>query len=282
MVIVLALSSALVYGAADFCGGLASRRSAALAVVGGSQLAGLLALLLLLPVLGGSPTWTDAAWGAAAGLAGALGLAVFYRALAAGVMSVVAPVTAVCAAAVPVVVGLALGESLQLSSVLGTGLALAAVGLVAAEGGRPSLRAARSAGLGAALVAGTAFGVFFVLLDQPAEASGLWPLVPARAASLVLVLVAATALGTASGSWPRLASGSLPLVALAGVLDMAANALFLLATREGLLAIAGVLASLYPVSTVVLAQVVLRERLHRSQALGFVAAIGAVALIALP
>lgn len=282
MVIVLALSSALVYGAADFCGGLASRRSAALAVVGGSQLAGLLALLLLLPVLGGSPTRSDALWGAAAGLAGALGLAVFYRALAAGVMSVVAPVTAVCAAAVPVVVGLALGESLQLASVLGTGLALAAVALVAAEGGRPSLQAARQAGLGAALVAGTAFGVFFVLLDQPAEASGLWPLVPARAASLALVLLAAGALGVTSGARPRLAAGSLPLVVLAGVLDMAANALFLLATREGLLAVAGVLASLYPVSTVLLAQVVLRERLHRSQALGFVAAIGAVALIALP
>ncbi len=282
MVIVLALSSALVYGAADFCGGLASRRSAALAVVGGSQLAGLLALLLLLPVLGGSPTGSDALWGAAAGLAGALGLAVFYRALAAGVMSVVAPVTAVCAAAVPVVVGLALGESLQLASVLGTGLALAAVALVAAEGGRPSLQAARQAGLGAALVAGTAFGLFFVLLDQPAEASGLWPLVPARAASLALVLLAVGALGVSSGAWPRLAAGSLPLVVLAGVLDMAANALFLLATREGLLAVAGVLASLYPVSTVLLAQVVLRERLHRSQALGFVAAIGAVALIALP
>ena len=278
MVIVLALSSALVYGAADFCGGLAARRSAVLAVVGVSQLAGLLALLLLLPVLGGRPTPTDALWGAAAGLAGALGLAVFYRALAAGVMSIVAPVTAVCAATVPVVVGLAMGESLQLAAVLGIVLALTAVGLVAAEGGRPSLRSARQAGLGAALLAGTAFGLFFVLLDQPSEGSGLWPLVPARAASLLLVLVAAGA----SGSRPRLAAGALPLVVLAGVLDMAANALFLLAAREGLLAVAGVLASLYPVSTVLLAQVVLQERLHRSQLLGLGAAVGAVALIALP
>jgi len=278
VVIVLALSSALVYGAADFCGGLAARRSAVLAVVGVSQLAGLLALLLLLPALGGRPTPTDAAWGAAAGLAGALGLAVFYRALAAGVMSIVAPVTAVCAASVPVVVGVAMGESLRLTAVLGIGLALTAVGLVAAEGGRPSLRSARRAGLGAALLAGTAFGVFFVLLDQPSEDSGLWPLVPARAASLLLVLVAAGG----SGSRPRLAAGAVPLVALAGVLDMAANALFLLAAREGLLAIAGVLASLYPVSTVLLAQVVLQERLHRSQVLGLGAAVGAVALIALP
>ena len=278
VLIVLALSSALVYGAADFCGGVATRRSAVLAVVGLSQLAGLAALLLLLPALGGRLTAVDARWGAAAGLAGSFGLAVFYRALASGVMSVVAPATAVCAAAVPVVAGLALGESLRLTAVLGTLLALVAVALVAAEGGRPTLRSARQAGLGAALLAGVAFGVFFVLLDQPADDSGLWPLVPARGASLLLVLVASIA----TRQVPRLVRGAVPLVLLAGVLDMAANALFLLATREGQLALAGVLASLYPVSTVVLAQLVLRERLHRSQALGMVAAVGAVALIALP
>lgn len=278
MLFVLALASAVVYGAADFCGGLAARRSAVLAVVGVSQLAGLLALLLLLPVLGGSPTGSDVLWGTAAGLAGAAGLAVFYRALADGVMSVVAPVTAVCAATVPVGVGLALGESLQLPAVVGIVLALLAVGLVSAERGRPSLRPDRQAGLGPALLAGTAFGLFFVLLDQPSEGSGLWPLVPARAASLLLVLVTAAI----SRSRPRLGPGAVPLVVLAGVLDMAANALFLLAAREGPLAVAGVLASLYPVSTVVLAQGVLRERLHRSQAFGMVTAIAAVVLIALP
>ncbi len=281
MVIVLALSSALVYGAADFCGGLAARRSAVLAVVGVSQLVGLLALLVLLvavPAVGGTLTGTDALWGAAAGLAGAAGLAIFYRALAGGVMSVVAPVTAVSAAALPVLAGLALGESVDVAPALGMALALVAVALVAAEGGRPSLRAARQTGLGAAVVAGTAFGLFFVLLDQPSDGSGLWPLVPARAASLLLVLTVAGA----TRARPRLAAGALPLVVLAGVLDMAANALFLLATREGLLAVAGVLASLYPVSTVLLAQVVLRERLHRSQAVGLLTALGAVALIALP
>lgn len=278
MLVLLALSSALVYGAADFCGGVATRRSAVLAVVGLSQLAGLLALLLLLPALGGTLSGVDALWGAAAGLAGSFGLAVFYRALASGTMSVIAPVTAVCAASVPVVAGLALGETLQATAVVGTALALVAVGLVAAEGGRPTLRAVREAGLGAALLAGAAFGVFFVLLDQPADDSGLWPLVPARAASLVLVAVAATA----TRSLPRLVRGAVPLVLLAGVLDMAANALFLLATAEGELALAGVLASLYPVSTVVLAQLVLHERLRRSQAVGMLTVVAAVVLIALP
>lgn len=275
MVVVLALSSALVYGAADFCGGLASRRTPALAVVALSQLAGLVALLALLPLLGGSPTSADLVWGAGAGLAGGLGLAVFYRALADGVMSVVAPVTAVCAAAVPLVAGLALDERLSLPALLGIGLALIAIALVATDGPRPSLRAARAAGLGIALLAGALFGLFFVLLDQPAEASGLWPLVGARLASIVLVV--ALARGRIGPATER---SVLPLVVLTGVLDMTANALFLLAAREGLLAVAGVLASLYPLSTVLLAQTVLRERLLPSQVGGLVAAVAAVALIA--
>jgi len=278
MVVVLALSSALVYGAADFCGGLAARTSRTLAVVAVSQLAGLLALLLLLPLLGGSPSVLDLVWGSAAGVAGAVGLAIFYRALADGVMSVIAPVTAVCAAAVPVVFGLALGERLTAAAGAGIALALMAVTLVAAEGGRPSLATARQAGLMSALAAGAAFGLFFVLLDQPSSDSGLWPLVGARTASLVVV--AALAAGTRSGL--ALSAGALPLVVVAGVLDMAANALFLLAAREGLLAIAGVLASLYPVSTVLLAQVVLRERLTRTQVAGLLSAVTAVSLIALP
>ena len=275
MVVVLALSSALVYGAADFCGGLASRRMPALAVVGLSQLSGLIALLVLLPLLGGSPTRADLAWGVAAGLAGALGLAMFYRALADGVMSVVAPVTAVCAAAIPLLAGLAFDERLSLPAVLGIGLALVAIALVATDGPRPSLRAARAAGLGIALLAGVLFGLFYVLLDQPAESSGLWPLVGARLASIVLVVLLAR--GRAGLAVDR---KMLPLVVFAGVLDMTANALYLLAAREGLLAVAGVLASLYPVSTVLLAQSVLRERLLPSQVGGLVAAVAAVALIA--
>lgn len=278
MVVLLALSSALVYGGADFCGGLASRRTGALAVVALSQLAGLLALLLLLPLLGGAPTAVDLLWGAAAGLAGAVGLAVFYRALADGVMSVVAPLTAVCAAAVPVLLGIALGERLAAPAVAGTALALVAVALVAAEGGLPSLETARKAGLLPALASGAAFGLFFVLLDQPRPTSGLWPLVGARLASVALVVVLARA--TRSPLAPPRAV--LPLAAVAGVLDMTANALFLLAAREGLLAVAGVLASLYPVSTVLLAQAVLHERLAAVQVAGLVAATAAVALIAVP
>jgi drug/metabolite transporter (DMT)-like permease len=276
--VVLALGSALVYGAADFCGGLASRRATAFAVVALSQIAGLVAVVALLPVIGGDPTPADLAWGAAAGLAGAAGLVLFYRALATGVMSIVAPVTALTAAAVPVLSGLALGERLPPWATVGIVLALVAVVLVAAEGGLPTLRAARSAGLLPALAAGVGFGVFFVLLDRTRPESTLWPLVASRSVSGLLVVVLAFGTGASLLVRGRTAG----LVVLAGVLDMAANTLFLVATQQGQLAITGVLASLYPVSTVVLAQVVLRERLVRVQLAGLAAAAVAVVLISLP
>jgi drug/metabolite transporter (DMT)-like permease len=276
--VLLALASAVVYGAADFCGGLATRRATAFAVVALSQLAGLLALLFLLPWVGGDPTGADLAWGAAAGVVGATGLVLFDRALAEGVMSVVAPVTAVSAAALPVLGGIALGERIGPWTVAGIVLALVAVVLVAAEDGLGSLRTARPASLLPALAAGAGFGLFFVLLDRTAQAAELSPLVATRVVSVLAVVVLAR-LAARPLSAPR---GALPVVLLTGVGDMTANALFLLAAQQGQLAITGVLASLYPVSTVVLAQLVLRERLAATQAAGLVAAGVAVVLIALP
>jgi drug/metabolite transporter (DMT)-like permease len=279
MAMVLALASAVVYGMADFCGGLSSRRAATVAVVTVSQAAGLVALVPLLPLLGGDPDRADLAWGAGAGIAGAAGLLLFYRALAVGVMSVVAPVTAVSAAALPVLGGLLLGERIGLLAALGIVLALGAVALVAAEGGLSSLRAARLDTVAPALAAGAGFGVFFVLLDRTGEDSGLSPLVAARVVSVLLV----GTLTLAARRSLRVPRAALPVVLLAGVGDMAANALFLVATQVGgSLAITGVLASLYPASTVVLAQVVLRERLAGVQRAGLAVAAAAVVLIALP
>jgi drug/metabolite transporter (DMT)-like permease len=277
--VVLALVSAVVYGAADFLGGLASRRTSVFGVVALSQIVGLGALLLLLPWLGGRVGPADLAWGAAAGLAGAAGLVIFFRALALGVMSVIAPVTAVTAAAVPVLVGLLSGNRIGTWAAAGIALALIAVVLVCAEGGLSALRRAQRASVSPALVAGAAFGLFFVLLDRTSQGSGLTPLVAARLASLTLVVLIAVSRGQSL----RVTRAALPLVALSGVGDMSANALFLLATQqEGQLAITGVLASLYPVSTVVLAQMVLRERLARAQLVGLGTAVAAVVLITLP
>jgi drug/metabolite transporter (DMT)-like permease len=278
-VVLLALASAVVYGTSDFLGGLASRKASVFGVVALSQVAGLAALLALLPWLGGPVTVADLAWGIAAGLAGATGLVVFFRTLAAGVMSVVAPVTAVTAAAVPVLVGLLEGDRIGVWSAAGIVLALIAVVLVSAEGGLSALRAARPASLPPALAAGAAFGVFFVFLDRTGDGSGLTPLVAARLASVCLVVAVAFA-----GRRPlRVARPALPLVVASGVGDMSANALFLLATQQGgQLAIVGVIASLYPVSTVLLAQVVLRERLVPAQLAGLASAFAAVVLITLP
>lgn len=279
MAIVLALASAVVYGTADFLGGLASRRASVFGVVAVSQLVGLVALLALLPWLGGPVGAEDLAWGAASGLAGSTGLVIFFRALAGGVMSVIAPVTAVTAAAVPVLVGLLGGDTIGPWAAAGIALALAAVVLVSAEGGLAALRSARPATLAPALAAGAAFGLFFVLLDRTSQDSGLTPLVTARLASVGLVVLIALA-GKRSLMVGRTA---LPLVALSGVADMTANALFLLATQQpGQLAITGVLASLYPVSTVILAQVLLRERLAGAQVAGLGTAVAAVVLITLP
>lgn len=271
----LALASAAVYGAADFMGGLAAKRMQALVVVAVSQLAGFLVVLALAGPLGGTPRPRDLVVGAAAGFVGALALTVFYRALAAGSMSVIAPVTAVCTALVPVVAGLASGDAVRAPALVGFALALPAVALVAGQGRLGGLRI----GLGplvAALVAGTGFGIVLLLLHATSTGSGLWPLVAARVASALAigVLLAVRRIPV------RLPRAGLPLVVAAGVADMAANALFLVAVRGGQLSVVGLLSSLYPVSTVVLATLLLRERLSPVQLAGVGGCAVAVALIA--
>lgn len=161
----------------------------------------------------------------------------------------------------------------------GIGLALVAVVLVSAEGGLSALLAVRPASLLPPLLAGTMFGTFYVLLDQTSSSSGLTPLVGARLSALALVAVVALACRRPL----RVDRAALPKVAASGICDVAANALFLLATQlDGQLAITGVLASLYPVSTVVLAQILLRERLVGTQMAGLGATVTAVVLITLP
>lgn len=277
MAVLLALASAATYGAADFLGGLSSRRAPAVAVTLVSQAAGLVVLLCAVAVLGGSPTRADLAWGAASGLAGGVGLLLLYRGLAGGTMSVVAPITAVCAAAVPVGAGLAMGERPSALALTGVVVALLAIVLVSREeapAGAP--RGPVTAAVRTALLAGVAFGLFFVLLERTGDEAGLWPLVTARGGSIALL----AAIGQVAGEPLRVPRAALGGVLAAGILDMTANVLYLLAVREGLLSLVAVLSSLYPASTVLLATVVLRERLHPVQRTGLAAAAAAVALIA--
>ncbi|MFG6195675.1 EamA family transporter [Nonomuraea sp. JJY05] len=274
MTVILATACAVVYGTADFFGGLATRRSQVLSVVMLSQIAGLLLILALLPVLPGTAGAAALSWGLAAGLSGAAGLVLFYRALATGVMSVVAPTTAVTSAALPVVFGLATGERPAFWALVGVALALCAVLLISQDrstDGRGSLASVLTA-----LAAGAGFGGFFILLAMAPDNAGLWPLVGARVSSITTVALLALVTRRALKPGP----GSLHIIVAAGVLDMAANVLYLLAQQDGLLSLVAVLVSLYPASTLLLARQVLGERLRAIQVAGVACALGAVALIA--
>src|SRR3954464_7737737 len=271
----LALMSAILYGAADFVGGLTSRRASTLSVVLVSQLSGVIVVLILLPLLpAASALRSDAVWGAGAGVAGGVGVALLYRALAIGTMSVVAPTTAVLAVIIPVVTSIALGERPGGLALAGIVMGVAAIALVSRQTGSAT-DPARPSGIGTALVSGVAIGLFLLILAQTHRASGLWPLLTARGSSVTLFAMVALA-GRRSLRMP------LRLGAIAfggGMLDMLANGLYLVASQLGPLSLMVTLCSLYPASTVLLARGVLGERLNAWQTAGVVAALIAVLLI---
>jgi drug/metabolite transporter (DMT)-like permease len=272
----LAVLASIAYGAADFLGGLATKRgSTVFSAVVWSQATGLVLVLLALPFLPpASPTTIDLAWGAASGLAGGIGLGFLYRGLAVGVMSVVAPVTAVCAVIIPVAVGVALGERPTLPATAGVALALVAIVLISRSGEVEEGKRART-GLATAVASGIAIGIFLVCLQRTGRSAGLWPLVPARAVSVSFFAVAG--LLAREKLLPR--RESWPIVVGSGALDMVANVLYLIAVRQGPLAIVATLTSLYPASTILLARIVLRERLRLVQGVGVACAAVAIVLI---
>lgn len=276
--LILALGSALTFGVADFLGGLASRRVATWTVVVGSQLAGLCLLVVILPVLPPADfDRADLAWGAAAGLVGAAGLSQFFRALSTGNMSVVAPIAAVITGGVPTIAGVALGERPSPLSWLGIVVALPAIALIAREAPTGAQMRTPRPALVAAAVAGLGFGTFYVLVDRTADTAGIQPLIAARMTSVTAMLL----IGGIGGRLARPGRDTVVPIAVSGALDMTANVLFLYAVREGLLALGSVVSAMYPASTIVLARVVLGERLARAQVAGLAAAGVAVALVAL-
>lgn len=283
MAALLALLSAMAWGAGDFFGGVAARRIPPPAVVLRSNVVGLVGLGLAVPLVGAAEVaGRDLAIGAVAGLAGGVGVLLLYRGLAVGPMSVVAPVTAVLSAVVPVAVGLSSGERPAVVALAGVPLALVAIALLARE---PRDEDARTRGMPAtalftALGAGLGFGLFFVGLDATGDDAGLWPVVAGRSSSVLLFAVVA-GLSPASRAGPgRVWVGTTPLLLFGcGVLDAGANALFLLATQRGLLTLVAVLGALYPASTLLLARMVLAERLARPQQAGVLLAGSAVVLV---
>ena len=280
MAYLLALCSAVLYGTADFLGGLASRRTHALAVVVRSQCIALVLLVLMLPVLPeAAATRSDLVWGGVAGLAVSVALPLLYQALAVGRMAVVAPTTAVCAVMIPVVTDLWRGEQLTLVTILGFGLAIVAIVLVGqqeAEGASvPAPTRVIPPGVGLALASGVAIGLFFLALAETDARAGMWPLLAVRAVAVAVLGAAALV----SGRPLRMAAPVGRMAMATGAFDVAASALYLLATRFGPLSIAVTLSSLYPASTVILARGVLGELLNGLQVTGVACALLAITLI---
>jgi uncharacterized membrane protein len=278
MAALLALTAAAAYGAGDFLGGVAARRVPATAVVLWSHLIGLVLLLAAAPLVGGQPTARTFGVGAVAGIVGAAGVTLFYRGLSLGRMGVVAPVAAVLSAAVPVAVGIGQGEQPQPTALAGIGLALVAIVLVSRQTSPADHRPEQQImALVLAIVAGLAFGLFFVLMDAAGSGTGIWSLVGARAASVTLFGSLGLA-GLMAAAPPRRDVAGAALGA--GILDAAANVCYLLALTQGLLTVVAVLTTLYPVGTVLLARYVLGERMSVGQQAGLTVAGLAAILIA--
>lgn len=277
MAIVLALSCALAYGVSDFLGGLYSRRWSPWRVAVVAEVGSLTATVVAVPFFGGSPHTADWLWGLAAGGSVGIAIAFLYRGFARGRMSVVAPLSAVGAALVPVAVGLSLGERPSLLALLGVALALPAIVLISRATEDPAAEVTTASGALDGAIGGVGFGLVFVFLGQFGEDAGLAPLALSQAVALVVIVVTATAF---RADW-RPGEAAIWVSLIVGVLGVMANIFFVFATHYGFLSIVSVIASLYPASTVLLAALILKERIQPSQGVGLGLAAAAVTLVAL-
>jgi drug/metabolite transporter (DMT)-like permease len=312
----LGITGAFVYGSSDFLGGLASKRISPLIVTATSAVAGLAILLLLFPVIGGAWSWSAVIWGGLSGISGAIALSLLYACLAIGPMSILSPLTAIMSAIVPMTFGLVTGTTFGLVGYLGLGVALVAVvlvGFVPEKGAvRPSAK-----GLLMAIASGALIGLFLILINQTPTDSGIVPLLFNRSVNALLLFgaVAVLSLGsrrrrqraTATGAGAGAGAGAigsvrgvdlpgdtdaraavsanlriaLLLAVGCGVLDAVANILLLTGIHLGDLAIMSVLTAMYPAGTIILAAIVLRERIAPVQIVGLVLALVAAAMLAL-
>jgi uncharacterized membrane protein len=270
--VLLSLLAAASYGLADFVGGFAAKRVSPWTVALAAQTGGSITTLAVALLVGGDPSSADLAWAVVGGLGNGLGTAFLYRGLSIGRMGVVAPVSGVGAAVVPVVVGVAIGERPAALVWVGIALAVPAIWLVA----RTPADSASSGGFVDGLMAGLGFGGLFVALSRVGADAGLLPLALNQAVAGVAVVVVASAL---RAPWlPRERRAGLGVVS--GLLGATATALFMVASRGGHLTVTAVLVSLYPAFTVLLAAVVVRERVHAVQGWGLALCAAAVVLVA--
>lgn len=265
------------YGIGDYCGGRSSRDADSFVVTFVGQLFSLVLLGAALIAFGDpTPPLRDWLWGAAGGVGGFVGLSLFYLALSKGSMTVVAPLTAMVSSILPVAAGVILGERPNVLGYLGIVLALGGIALVTGAVGIAHQKTTASIAL-LAVLGGCGFGWMYVCLDRAHEEAGMWPLLGARIAS---ISIAGVVILARRSDGPRFVGIGL-LAMVAGMFDMAANILFVVANHRGLLSLVSVIASLYPVSTIVLAMRIDRERVTRSQVGGMALAALALALVSL-
>jgi drug/metabolite transporter (DMT)-like permease len=273
--IILALASSLCYGVADFLGGLASRKTSAVGVASCTQPLGLVVLLFAFPFFPGHARLEDLAWGGLSGLGYAVGIVLFYVGLTRSRMAIVSPIAAVVGAGVPVLFGYIVGERPVLMASVGVGLAVLAVALLSANSEEGGLRL-HDPGVVPALGSGVGFGLSLLFLSRSGHGAGLWALLAAQIVSIL-------------GVWTWAALHPRPFhpdratwmfIVVVSVVGMGGGIAYLFAVRSGLLPVVAVLVSLYPVSTILLAYALLRERLSLPQWVGVLCALGGTALIA--
>lgn len=279
MAIILGLVTAVFFGCGDFFGGLTAKRLSVLYVVGFSHLVGLIGVAILAPFVADAFAWRDLGLGAMAGVMGGVGVVLLYRGLARGPMAVVAPLTAITSAATPTAWGVLDGGTLSTWSWLGIGCALVAIALVSIPTNiSVDVLNVTPRVVLESLLAGAGFGAMFIIYDHTADSSAPWPVVGAR---LVTAGVLLTVIFTSRRSELRSVPASFWPLVLTGVFDAGSNAIFLWANSLGDFIIVAVLSALYPISTVLLARLILDERISRLQLAGLCSALLGTALIAI-
>ncbi|OHD20527.1 MAG: hypothetical protein A2Y38_21250 [Spirochaetes bacterium GWB1_59_5] len=279
MFLFFAIASAMFYGLGDFSGGYATSKSKVIPVLVVSQAFGLataaLALIVMWP---GPPGSADLVWGLVGGLAGAFGIVTLYRGIARGVVAIVSPTAALVSSVLPLAVGLFLGEQPGILAFIGIGLCVPSILLLSSSSSSTGIDKQRTkSSLLHGFVAGIGFGLFYVALSRPGVHSGFWPLVAARTASISMALIVMLA---KRESLVIRKGGLMPAI-FAGILDMVANILFVLASSSGMLSIVAIIVSLYPVPTVLMARIVFKERISLVRGIGLGLSLVGLGLISL-
>ena len=291
LTVIIGVSAALIYGSADFLGGIAAKRISPIRVTAIGAISGLVILFAVEPIIGGRWSWEAVLYGGISGVTGAIAITLLYACLAIGPMSILSPLTALISAFVPLMAGVIRGERLPVLGYIAIGIALVAVvlvGFVKEKGAvRPSLKA-----LLMAVGSGAMIGAFLILIDLTPDDSGLVPLIANRAVNgtimfAVVGILALVALRRPPGTTALLGMlrpgwrAGFWLAVICGAIDATANALLLFGLRIGELSVISVLTALYPAGTIILAAVVLRERIAPVQVVGLVLALIAAGMLAL-